>query len=235
MKLFIQQTKTFQLPGIDKDVLWDLFVLSFWFALRISETANLCFSNVHIHPATPTLPERISICVVDSKTNNLETPCHMVLLNAISEPEWKEFCPARAFKRLLKRKNPSQQHLFAKTDGKPITTKFLSKSFSTFAKHFRTQHPTMFVPSDKLTFHVFHISAIGFFIRDMGFTLYEAQTVSRHKIGSATTEKIYLAKSRQSFNNSLTAKIQEYVVKHDEPPVATDESDDCFFTQKPSP
>ena len=63
----------------------------------------------------------------------------------------------------------------------------------------------------------------------MGFTLYEAQTVSRHKIGSKTTERIYLAKSRMGFNKSLAHKIQEYVATHKKPPEAIDPADNCYF------
>ena len=229
MKTLIKHTKVFKIRGIDEDVLWDLFVLSFWFALRISEVVKLWFENVHIHPKTDKLPERISICVVDSKTCTKETPWHMVILNAIQEPTWQEFCPLQAFRRILKRKKAKQKFLFLKEDGKPLSKSNLSKAFSKFSKSFRQTYPQWFSPSDKLTFHTFRISAIGFFIKDMGFTLYEAQTVSRHKIGSKTTERIYLAKSRMGFNKSLAKKIQEYIAIHEKPPEALDPADNCYF------
>ena len=229
MKRFIKHTKVFPIHGINEDVLWDLFVLSFWFALRISEVVNLWFENVHIHPKTDNMPERISICVVDSKTCTKQTPWHMVILNAIQEPTWQEFCPLQAFQRILKRKNAKQKFLFLKENGTPVSKSFLSKGFSKFSQNFRQTYPHWFAPSDKLTFHTFRISAIGFYIKDMGLTLYEAQTVSRHKIGSKTTERIYLAKSRMGFNKSLAQKIQEYVAMHKKPPDATDPADNCYF------
>ena len=153
----------------------------------------------------------------------------MVILNVIQEPTWQEFCPLQAFQRILKRKKAKQKFLFLKENGKPLSRSFLSKGFSKFSQSFRQTYPRWFSPSDKLTFHTFRISAIGFYIKDMGFTLYEAQTVSRHKIGSKTTERIYLAKSRMGFNKSLAQKIQEYVAIHEKPPNATDPADNCYF------
>ena len=59
----------------------------------------------------------------------------------------------------------------------------------------------------------------------MGFTLYEAQTISRHKIGSQTTEKVYLAKGKHAFMKSLAHKIQDYIGETGQMPTARDEQD----------
>ena len=59
----------------------------------------------------------------------------------------------------------------------------------------------------------------------MGFTLYEAQTISRHKIGSQTTERVYLAKGKHAFIKSLANKIQDYIGTTGQMPTARDEQD----------
>ena len=59
----------------------------------------------------------------------------------------------------------------------------------------------------------------------MGFTLYEAQTISRHKIGSQTTEKVYLAKGKHAFMKTLAHKIQNYIGETGQMPTARDEQD----------
>ena len=86
-------------------------------------------------------------------------------------------------------------------------------------------HPDILSKEDKFTFHVFRISVLGFYIKDMGFTLYEAQTISRHKIGSSTTEEVYLAKGKFAFAQSLASKIQDFIRETGEMPVARSDED----------
>ena len=63
----------------------------------------------------------------------------------------------------------------------------------------------------------------------MGFTVYEAQTISRHKLGSRTTEEIYLAKGKAAFAKSLARKIQDYIAETGFFPTATEEDDFLLY------
>ena len=59
---------------------------------------------------------------------------------------------------------------------------------------------------------------MGFYIRELNLSIYETQSIIRHKLGSRTTAEIYLAKSLQEFNNTAANKILNYVSKYDQTP-----------------
>ena len=226
IKIFLLFTLTFTFSDVDSQVIFDCFILAYWFALRISEACKLWFLNIRILPATNKAPEKLQLCVVDSKTNNRKTPWHLVTLNALPEKEWKMFCPVEAYRRILKRrKNSAQNRIFVRSDGKAFTKDWLSKTFRLLRKAFIQARPDIVSRDDKFTFHVFRISVLGFYIKDMGFTLYEAQTISRHKIGSSTTEEVYLAKGKFAFTQSLAHKIQNFIGQHGSMPIADSETD----------
>ena len=110
-------------------------------------------------------------------------------------------------------------------NGKKFTKDWLSAVFRKLKNAFSKAYPNILSKEDKFTFHVFRISVLGFYIKDMGFTLYEAQTISRHKIGSSTTEEVYLAKGKFAFAQSLASKIQDFIRETGEMPVARSDED----------
>ena len=59
---------------------------------------------------------------------------------------------------------------------------------------------------------------MGFYIRELNLSIYETQSIIRHKLGSRTTAEIYLAKSLQEFNNTAANKILNYVSKYNQTP-----------------
>ena len=225
MKTFLNFTLGQEFSDVEPQHLFDCFILAYWFALRISEACDLWFLNVRILPASQERGERLQLCVVDSKTNDRSTPWHLVTLNALPEPGWRRFCPVEAFRRIRARRIPEQTHLFTRLDGTPFNKTWMTRKFSILREAFRKAYPSIVSKGDKFSFHCFRISAIGFYIRDMGFTLYEAQTISRHKIGSQTTEKVYLAKGKHAFMKSLAHKIQDYIGETGQMPTARDEQD----------
>ena len=130
IKIFLLFTLVFTFKDVDSQVIYDCFILGNCFALRISETCKLWFLNIRILPATNKTPEKFQLCVVDSKTNNRKTPWHLVTLNALPEKEWKMFCLVETYRRILKRrKNPSQNRIFVRSDGKVFTKDWFSKTF----------------------------------------------------------------------------------------------------------
>ena len=229
MKIFLTFVLTLEFPDVDTQHLFDCFILAYWFALRISEACDLWFLNVRILPATAEQVERLQLCVVDSKTNTRKTPWHLVTLNALPEAGWRMFCPVEAFRRISKRRTPGQTHLFTRTDDQPFDKAWLTKKFGVLRKAFREAYPSIVQPGDKFSFHVFRISAIGFYIRDMGFTLYETQTISRHKIGSATTEAVYIAKGKKAFAKSLANKIQNFIAENGTMPQVLEDQDNFLL------
>ena len=229
MKTFLLFVLQHQFPDTEAQTIFDCFILSYWFALRISEACDLWFDNVRILPASDTQGERLQLCIVDSKTNTRTTPWNLVTLNALPEKDWVQFCPVQAFKRILARRQLGQNHLFLRKNGKHYTKDWMTKTFSSLRTAFRKAEPGIVSQQDKFTFHVFRISAIGFYIRDMGFTVYEAQTISRHKLGSRTTEEIYLAKGKAAFAKSLARKIQDYIAETGLFPTATEEDDFLLY------
>ena len=229
MKTFLLFVLQHQFKDTEAQTIFDCFILSYWFALRISEACDLWFDNVRILPASDSQGERLQLCIVDSKTNTRKTPWNLVTLNALPEKDWVQFCPVQAFKRILARRQPGQDHLFLRKNGKHYTKDWMTKTFSSLRTVFRKAEPGMVSQQDKFTFHVFRISAIGFYIRDMGFTVYEAQTISRHKLGSRTTEEIYLAKGKAAFAKSLARKIQDYIAETGSFPTATEEDDFLLY------
>ena len=229
MKTLLTFILQLEFSDVEAQHLFDCFILSYWFALRISEACDLWFLNARILPATEAQGERLQICVVDSKTNTRETPWHIVTLNALPEPGWRMFCPVEAFRRISKRRKPGQTHLFTRTNGKPFDKSWVTKKFDTVRKAFRKAYPSIVAPGDKFTFHVFRISAIGFYIRDMGFTLYETQTISRHKIGSSTTEDVYIAKGKKAFAKSLANKIQNFIAENGTMPQVLEDQDNFLL------
>ena len=229
MKTFLLFVLQHQFHDTEAQTIFDCFILSYWFALRISEACDLWFDNVRILPASDTQGERLQLCIVDSKTNTRKTPWNLVTLNALPEKDWVQFCPVQAFKRLLAKRQPGQNHLFLRKNGKHYTKDWMTKTFSSLRTAFRKAEPGIVSQQDKFTFHVFRISAIGFYIRDMGFTVYEAQTISRHKLGSRTTEEIYLAKGKAAFAKSLARKIQDYIAETGLFPTATEEDDFLLY------
>ena len=60
-------------------------------------------------------------------------------------------------------------------------------------------HPDILSKENKFTFHAFCICVLGFYIKDMGFTLYETQTISLYKIGNNTTKEVYVTKGKFVF------------------------------------
>ena len=90
IKIFLDFTKKYDFKDVDSAVMFDCFILAYWFALRISEACNLWFMNIRIIPATNDDPERLQLCIVDSKTNDRKTPWHLVTLNALPEKGWRE-------------------------------------------------------------------------------------------------------------------------------------------------
>ena len=229
MKTFLTFVLKLEFSDVEAQHLFDCFILAYWFALRISEACDLWFLNVRILPATAEQVERLQLCVVDSKTNTRKTPWHLVTLNALPEPGWRMFCPVEAFRRIRKRRTPGQTHLFTRIDGTPFDKAWLTKKFGVIRKAFREAYPSIVTPGDKFSFHVFRISAIGFYIRDMGFTLYETQTISRHKIGSSTTEDVYIAKGKKAFAKSLANKIQNFIADNGTMPEVLEDQDNFLL------
>ena len=80
IKIFLNFTRRYNFKDVDPEVMYDCFILAYWFALRISEACDLWFLNIRILPATNEAPEKLQLCVVDSKTNNRKTPWHLVTL-----------------------------------------------------------------------------------------------------------------------------------------------------------
>ena len=213
IKIFLDFTRRYKFKDVDSAVMFDCFILAYWFALRISEACNLWFMNIRILPATNETPERLQMCVVDSKTNNHKTPWHLVTLNALPEKEWRAYCPVETYRRILKRRK-KKDNIFLRKNGKSFTKDCFSATFRKLRNAFAKAHPEILSKEDKFPFHVFRISVLGFYFKDMGFTLYEPQTISRHKIGSSTTEEVYLAKGKFAFAQSLAYKIQNYIKRH---------------------
>ena len=63
----------------------------------------------------------------------------------------------------------------------------------------------------------------------MGFTLYETQTISRHKIGSSTTEDVYIAKGKKAFAKSLANKIQNFIAENGTMPEVLEDQDNFLL------
>ena len=218
MKIFLQHVFTYDFSDVDRQVFFDCLLLSFWFGFRISEASNIWFRSMCILPGLPGCPPRIRACIVDSKTNDEKTPWHMVTLTSFPEREWRYWCPVRALKRLQSRRKHNQDHIFTRKNGKPFTKNWLDTTFRKFKKDFQNKFPHIISDGDKCTFHVFRVSVMGFYIRELNLSIYETQSLIRHKLGSRTTEQIYLAKSLQEFNNTAANKILAYVSKHNHIP-----------------
>ena len=219
MKKFLNHVFQYEFKNVDKQVMFDCFLLSFWFGFRISEACNIWFRSMCVINKTPFLAPQIRACIVGSKTNdNIKTPWHMVTLTSFPEKEWKYWCPLQAFKRLQKRRKHKQDYIFTRKDGKPFTKNWLDTTFRNFKNDFLKHHPDILSPDDKCTFHLFRISAMGFYIRELNLSIYETQSIIRHKLGSRTTAEIYLAKSLQEFNNTAANKILNYVSKYNKTP-----------------
>ena len=219
MKKFLNHVFHYEFKNVDKQVMFDCFLLSFWFGFRISEACNIWFRSMCVINKTPFLAPQLRACIVGSKTNdNIKTPWHMVTLTSFPEKEWKYWCPLQAFKRLQKRRKYKQDYIFTRKDGKPFTKNWLDTTFRNFKNDFLKHHPDILSPDDKCTFHLFRISAMGFYIRELNLSIYETQSIIRHKLGSRTTAEIYLAKSLQEFNNTAANKILNYVSKYNQTP-----------------
>ena len=210
MKTFLNHVYYFDITDVSKQVLFDCFLLSFWFGLRISEATNLWFKHTQLLEASQNKPERLRICVVDSKTNTWDTPWHLVTLHGFSDKLWQKWCPIKAFKRLQRRRARGQIHIFTRKNGKAFTKTWLDNTFRSYKNFFQKEYPLIIDKNDKCTFHVFRISSMGFYVRDIGLTIFETQSLCRHKLGSKTTEKIYLAKARAEFNRKAANLITKY-------------------------
>ena len=210
MKKLLLHVFQYDFSNVEKQVIFDCLLLSFWFGFRISEACDIWFRSMCIIAASTTLPPQLRACIVDSKTNNEKTPWHMVTLTSFPEREWRYWCPLRAFQRLQRRRSHNQNHIFTRKNGKPFTKSWLDTTFRKFVTDFRKHHPHIIGEGEKCTFHVFRVSAMGFYIRELNLSIYETQSLIRHKLGSRTTEQIYLAKSLQAFNESAATKIYQY-------------------------
>ena len=65
-------TRQYKFKDVDSAVMFDCFIVTYWFTLRISEVCNLWYMNIRFLSATNDVPEKLQLCAVDSKTNTLK-------------------------------------------------------------------------------------------------------------------------------------------------------------------
>ena len=95
--------------------------------------------------------------------------------------------------------------LFLDSLGKPLSSSKLSRIFKQVIKEWRAFDDS--VPSGKITFHVFRISSIGYHAIDLDLSIFEVQSISRHRFTSKVTEEIYLAKSKEQVIQKTASKV----------------------------
>ena len=217
MKLF-EHAASFEHDLICTDMLFDLFVISFWCLLRTSEMTNLHFIDVTIFKPKNSSRKSARICIVGGKTSSIEAPVSFITINQVENPDWRCFCPIAAFERRFNNRSEGSTVMFTQKNGKKLTKSLTSRIFKDFSTSFRMEHPSLLQPHEKLTFYTFRISSLGFLMITVGFSLQEAQLMIRHAPGSKVTEQVYLAKSKAAAGASAREKMVAWMNKSNRNP-----------------
>ena len=193
-------------PKISSAVLYNLLILGFWAMLRISEACRLCFTHIAEYVDPTSGLKKIRLTLLHPKTATTEFPNQFVVL---AELKGNPYCPIQAYERLKLFATEGQNPLFVCNQSSPIGTSFLNKVFGDLISAW--QHSSPKAPSGRITFHTLRISSIGFQVIELGLSIFEVQTFSRHKFGSEVTQQIYLARNKQHLLEAAANKITKLV------------------------
>ena len=198
----------------DKAQLYNLFILAFWFMLRIGEAARLSFDSAILFTDEVLGIEKLRFTLVHPKTSSSNFPDQFVTCSAIPG---HPLCPVEAFKRLKLAALENQRVIFADKNGKAYGATELGNAFRECKKQWQAFCPEAPRANAKLTFHTFRISSIGYHAIELGLSIFEIQAISRHKYGSSVTQDIYLAKSKQIIAEATASKVAATITKLDDP------------------
>ena len=187
-------------------MLYNLVIISFWAMLRISEVCHLLDTHI-LHYADPHAEfEKIRLTLMHTKTSSVQYPDQFVMLGELKD---NDLCPVEALKRLRAMKPEDCGYIFSDLNDQKLTSTKLQAAFKKAIKAW--QEWSTIAPSGTITFHSLRISAIGFQAIELGLSIFEIQTISRHKFGSDVTEQIYLARNKQHLIDAVASKITKLV------------------------
>ena len=186
---------------IESGMLYNLCILSFWFMLRVGEAARLCFDHCVLYTDPVLNVRKLRFTLIHPKTRSKNFPDQFITLTELPN---NDLCPISAFQRIQLLAKEGQKSLFVDRKGNSLSTNTIGDIFRALIKEWKTCTD---VPQGKLTFHVFRISSIGHHVIDLGLSIFEVQSISRHKYGSRVTEDVYLAKSKHEIAIRTAAKI----------------------------
>ena len=196
----------FECDEIDPAVLYNLCIYSFWAMLRRSEICNLLTFHMVPYKDVETSKDKIRNTIMHAKTSSHAHPDQFV---TIAEIPNHDLCPVAAFKRMqAARLEDCSFFAFTRKD-KRITPSVLGRVFKAAASAWQSCDPL--APEGQLTFHSLRISAIGFSAIELGLSVLEIQSISRHKFGSSVTKEIYIARSKQRLMDKVATKITDLV------------------------
>ena len=188
----------------DPSVLYNLFILSFWYMLRVGEAARLLFDHCVLYRDPVLDIEKLRLTIVHPKTASALYPDQFVCLAAIPN---NPLCPVAAFKRLQLKALEDQRFVFADIKGRALGTSNIGAALRAVLKQWKVVQKD--VPEGKISFHVFRISSIGHHSINLGLSIFEVQSISRHKFGSQVTQEVYLAKSQEEIAMLTASKISK--------------------------
>ena len=196
----------FECDEIDPAVLYNLCIYSFWAMLRRSEICNLLTFHMVPYQDKDTNKDKIRNTIMHAKTSSHTNPDQFV---TIAEIPKHDLCPVDAFKRLQAARLEGCSFFVYTRKDKRITPSVLGRVFKRAATEWQTCDPL--APEGQLTFHSLRISAIGFSAIELGLSILEIQSISRHKFGSSVTKEIYIARSKQRLMDKVASKITDLV------------------------
>ena len=204
--------KEYESDKYDSAVLYNLYIIAFWFMLRIGEAARLSFPSCLLYRDPVLDVEKLRLTLIHPKTGSTNYPDQFVTCSAIPN---NPLCPIAAFKRLQLIALENQVAVFANSKGKPLGVSNIGSAFADVREQWKLVCPD--VPEGKLTFHTFRISSIGYHAIDLGLSIFEVQAISRHRYGSAVTQDVYLAKSQALITEQTATKVAEKINALDDP------------------
>jgi hypothetical protein len=114
-------------------------------------------------------------------------------------------CPCAAFRRL--RKNAGPVYISA-ANGSPLTARDMSTMMTLFRE---TLSEVVWHDRERITFHVFRISYIGYCACELGLELRETQLKSRHANIDGCLKKVYVAKAEDRLVHAQLDKLKTLI------------------------